>query len=103
MIEEKVMGTWEDEEHGSELLYHPLEGDDEFMAERRYATIERHVKDLDTDLVYYRWEVGVVYFYPIEVESGEEYELDDAKAKAEAVFIDKLVNNFEETFAKVIK
>jgi len=90
-------GQWEDEESSSELTYHPLEGKDESLAERRYASVK-----LDNEGRWV-WEVGVIFFYPIVVKSGKTITREDAKVAAESNFVELLINKFEETFKEAVK
>jgi len=96
-MEYLVVGQWEDEDVCSELTYHPLEGDDEFLAERRYASVQTG------DDGRWEWEVGVVYFYPIAVKKGRTITREDAKVAAESNFVELLINKFEETFKEAVK
>lgn len=90
----KIEGTWEDPSEYSDsydLCHHPAEakGTDE-DCERRWASV------LPVDGKF-QWQVGYVYFYPVLTDEGICDTLDEAKAKAEEVFVDKYVKNFKKT------
>lgn len=100
----KVEGQWEDFPEGSgtwDLTGHPAEAQSElseeeieFRCEHRYASI----KLVDAK---FHWEVGYVYFYPVVTDEGICETLEEAQLKAEEVFVDKYVVNFEKTMENV--
>ena len=99
-----VQGQWEEPSDYSDewdLCSHPAENQPglsdeeiELRCEHRWAI----VRPVDGK---FQWEVGYVYFYPVTSDQGICDSLEEAQAKAEEVFVDKYVVNFEKTMEEV--
>ena len=87
-------GTWDLTSHPAELQEVLSEEEIERRCESRYAS----VKLVDGK---FHWEVGYISFYPVVTDEGICETLKEAQTKAEEVFVDKYVVNFEKTMEVV--
>ena len=94
-----VQGQWEDlseDGGGWDLTSHPAEArSSDEDCERRWASVQP-VGDK------FQWQVGCVYFYPVTTDEGICGSLEEAQVKAEEVFVDKYIVNFEASWKLVI-